>query len=111
MKGTEVPARDLYGSHADPGDGHLKTTADLFADWYSRQAAYARGASHDGPGADWRLIRAGEASAREIGMRASTPDPAAAGTPQYAGDLARWGSGRGIGPDGPEAGAGLEAGE
>jgi hypothetical protein len=46
-------------------------------------------------------------------MRASIPDPAAAGTPEYAADLARWGDGRGIGPgstgapgepDGPEAG-------
>lgn len=68
--------------------------------------------SHDGPGRDWQLIRAAEASARETGMRASIPDPAAAGTPQYAADLAAWGDGRGIGPDGPGDGtAELEAGE
>jgi hypothetical protein len=67
-------------------------------------------ASHDGPLPDWRLIRAAEASARQAGTRASIPDPAAAGTPEYAADLARWGDGRGIGPDDPETGAGLEAG-
>ncbi len=48
------------------------------------------------PCSDWRLIRAAEASAREIGMRASTPDSAAAGTAEYAADLARWGDGRNI---------------
>jgi len=110
MRGTEVSASDLYRSHADLGDGRLKTAADLFTDWYSRHA-HARGAGHDGPGADWRLIRAAEASAREIGIRASTPDQAAAGTPEYAADPAQWGSGRGIGPDGPETRTGPEAGE
>lgn len=68
-------------------------------------------ATREGPVRDWRLIRAAEASAREAGMRASIPDPAAAGTPEYAADLAQWGDGRGIGPDGPETAAGLEAGE
>ena len=63
--------------------------------WYLRQAGYVRGAGHDGPGRDWRMIRAAEASAREIGMRASIPDQSAAGTPEYAADLARWGDGRG----------------
>jgi hypothetical protein len=113
MTSTPESASGLYGSHAGPEEGQVKTVAELFADWYSRQASYVRGASHDGPGADWRMIRAAEASARETGMRASIPDPAAAGTPEYAADLARWGDGRGIGPgsarapeepDGPEAG-------
>jgi hypothetical protein len=113
MKDTQVPARDLYGPHAAPGDAHLQTIADLFAGSYFQQATHVRGASHEGPGPDWRLIRGAEANAREIGIRASIPDPAAAGTPQYAADLAQWGDGRGIGPgstgvleepDGPEAG-------
>jgi hypothetical protein len=89
----------------------VKTTAELFADRYFQQASYVRGASHDGHGQDWHLIRAAEANAREIGMHASTPDPAVAGTPEYAADLAQWGDGRGISPDGPETGAGVEAGE
>jgi len=89
----------------------VKTVGELFADWYLRQASYVRGASHDGPGADWRMIRAAEASAREIGMRASIPDPAAAGTPEYAADLARWGDGRGIGPGSARAPEEPEAGE
>jgi hypothetical protein len=111
MRSTQEPPGDPYGPHADPGNGHVTTTADLLAGWYFRQAARVRGASHDGPGPDWQLIRAAEANAREIGMRASIPDPAAAGTPEYAADLTRWGDGRGIGPDGPETGAELEAGE
>ena len=113
MRSTQVSPRDLYGLHADPGNGQVKTTAELFSGWHFRQAAQVRGASCDGPVPDWQLIRAAEANAREIGMRASMPDPAAAGTPEYAADLAQWGDGRGIGPgssglprepDGPEAG-------
>lgn len=110
MRSTQVSPRDIYGPHADPSNGHVETAADLLSDWYFQQAARVRGASHDGPGRDWQLIRAAEANAREIGMRASIPDPAAARTPEYAADLARWGDGRGIGPDGPEASAELEAG-
>ncbi len=30
MKGTQVPARDLYGSHVASGDGHLPKTAGTF---------------------------------------------------------------------------------
>src|SRR5215472_5741839 len=113
MTGTPESAGDPHGPHTGPGEGQVKTVAELLADWYSRQASYVRGASHDGPGADWRMIRAAEASAREIGMRASIPDQSASGTAEYAADLARWGDGRGIGPgsagapeelDGPEAG-------
>jgi hypothetical protein len=68
----------------------------------NQSAAPARIVRHDGPVPDWRLIRAAEASARQVGLRASIPDPAAADTPLYAADLASWGTGRGIGPDGPE---------
>ncbi len=75
MRSTQ--AHDPDGTHADPGDRHVKTGAELFTDRYFQQAAHVRGASRDGPGRDWRLIRAAEASAREIGMRASVPDPAA----------------------------------
>jgi hypothetical protein len=111
MTSRQVPAGDSSGPHADPGTGHGKTTAELFTDCYFQQTAHVHGASHEGPGADWRLIRAAQASAREIGLRASIPDPAAARTPEYAADLAQWGGGRGIGPAGPGTGAGPEAGE
>ena len=113
MTSTPQSASGRYGPHAGPDEGRVKTAAELFADWYFRQASYVRGTSHDGPGADWRMIRAAEASARETGLRASMADQSAAGTPEYAADLARWGDGRGIGPgsarapeepDGPEAG-------
>lgn len=69
-------------------------------------AAPAHIVGHDGPVPDWRLIRATEASACQAGLRASILDPAAAGTPGYAADLARWGTGRGIGADGAEPEAG-----
>ena len=113
MTGTPESASDLHGLHAGPDEGQVKTAAELFADWYFRQASHAGAASHDGPGADWRMIRAAETNAREIGLRASIPDQSAAGSAGYAADLAQWGDGRGIGPgstralegpDGPEAG-------
>lgn len=109
MGSTQVPARDLHGRPAGQ-DGHLKTAAELFAAWYLQHADHVRGASRGGPGPDWRLIRDAEASARETGMRASVPDQAAAGTPGYAADLARWGDGRGVSPDGAGPG-GPEAGQ
>jgi hypothetical protein len=114
MTSTPEPASDPYGPRAGPDEGQVKTIAELFTDWYSRQASYVCGASHDGPGRDWQMIRAAEASARETGMRASIPDQSAAGTPEYAADLAQWGDGRGIGPGrarAPEEPAGPEAGE
>ncbi len=107
MRNTQIPSRGLP---ADPGDGDLKMAAELFAAWYSQHAEHVRGASRDGPGPDWRLIREAEASARETGMRASVPDPAAATTPGSAAHRARWGGdGRGVSPGGagtrgPEAG-------
>jgi len=110
MGSSQVP-RNHCRPAADPGAGPVKTIAELLSDWYLRQTAHVRGARRDGPGRDWRLIRAAEANARETGMRASIPDPAAAGTPEYAADLAQWGDGRGIGPDGPQEGAEPEAGE
>ena len=108
MTSTPESASGRYRPPAGPDESQVQTIAELFTDRYSRQASYVIGASHNGPGADWRMIRAAEASAREIGMRASIPDPAAAKTPEYAADLARWGDGRGIGPDGPGTGAGPE---
>jgi hypothetical protein len=110
MRTTRIPANDLLGQREHLEDEHLKTAGELFADWYLQHAVHVRGASLVGPGPDWRLIRDAEASARERGMRASIPDPAAAGTPGYAADLVRWGDGRGINPDGPEPG-GPEAGQ
>jgi hypothetical protein len=111
MGSTDVPAQGLYERHAGLDDGHPDAARDLIRDRHHRIAGQARGARHDRPGPDRRLIRAAEASARQAGLRASAPDPAAAGNPGYAADLARRGSGRGIGPggrqapDGPGAGA------
>jgi hypothetical protein len=107
---NEPPAQGLYELHAELDDGHLAAARDLIRDWRDRAAAQARGAGQERPGPDWRLIREAEASARETGLRASVPDQAAAGTSRYAADLAQWGDGRGVGPDGPQAADGPEAG-
>ena len=37
-------------------------------------------------------------------VRATVPQPDGHGTPEYQADAAAWGTGRGIGPGGPEAG-------
>jgi hypothetical protein len=94
----------LYELHARLDDGHLNAARELIADWYQRQAGYVSGVPHGGPGRDWQLIRVAEANAREIGLRASVPQPGGYGTPEYEADAAAWGSGRGIEPGGPEVG-------
>jgi hypothetical protein len=53
---------------------------------------------------DWRAIQEAESHTREIGLRASVPQPDGQDTPEYRADAEAWGTGRGIGPDGPEAG-------
>jgi hypothetical protein len=105
--GHTQPSTGQREPNQDPGDRRTAAASDLSSDWSAQTAGLARIAGHDGPLPDWRLIRAAETSARQAGLHASIPDPAATGTPQYAADLARWGTGRGIGPDGrePEAGA------
>jgi hypothetical protein len=99
-----APRPGLYDLHAGLDDGHLNAARELIADWYDRQAGYVRGARHDGPGRDWRLIGDATANAREIGLRASVPQPDGQGSPEYEADAQAWGTGRGIRPDGPEAG-------
>jgi hypothetical protein len=108
--GHTQPSMDLQ--EPDEGTGGRSPTAasGLSRGRPTQTAAPACIVGHDGPMPDWRLIRAAEASARQAGLRASSPDPVVAGTPQYAIDLARWGTGRGIDPDGPDPGYGLEAG-
>jgi hypothetical protein len=53
---------------------------------------------------DWRALRHVDARAREAGLRASVPQPDRRGSPEYQADAAAWGTGRGIAPNGPEAG-------
>jgi hypothetical protein len=103
--GPEAGSRPgLYDLHARLDDGHLNAARELVADWYNRQAGYVSGAHHAGPGRDWRLIGDAEANAREIGLRVSVPQPDGQGSPGYEADAQTWGTGRGIGPGGPEAG-------
>jgi hypothetical protein len=98
------PQPGLYELHGRLDDGHLNAARELIADSYQRQAGYVSGAPHDGPGRDWQLIRDAEANAREIGLRSTVPQPDGHGTPEYEADTAAWGTGRGIGPGGPEVG-------
>jgi len=98
-----APRPGPYDLHAGLDDGRLNAARGLIADWYDRQAGYVSGASHDGPGRDWRLIGDATANAREIGLRASVPQPGGQESPEYQADAQAWGTGRGIGPDGPEA--------
>src|SRR5262245_36504803 len=94
MTSTPESASDPDGPHAGPDEGQVKTIAELFADWYARQASYARGAGHDGPGADWRMIRAAEASAGGSACAPASrtrppPDPGIRRRPRAVGRRAR----------------------
>jgi hypothetical protein len=73
--------RGLYQLHADLDDGHLNAARDLIADWYARQANHK--ARPGGSGRDWRPARDPEASARQIGLRASIPQPHEYESPEY----------------------------
>jgi hypothetical protein len=55
-------------------------------------------------GPDWRAVRQAQAHARDAGLRATVPRADGEGTPKYQADATAWGTGRGIDPDGPEAG-------
>ena len=94
-----------YELHGRLDEGHLNAAREQIADWYQGQTAYVSGAAYDGPGRTWQLIRDGVANARELGLRASVPQPDGYGTSDYEADAAVWGTGRGIGPGGLEAGS------
>ena len=68
--------------------GHLNAARELIADWYARQANHASGARPGGSGRDWRPVRDPEASARQIGLRASLPLPHEYESPEYQADAA-----------------------
>jgi len=67
--------RGLYQLHAGMDDGHLNAARDLIADWYACQANHANEARPGGSGQDWQPVRDPEANARQIGLRASIPQP------------------------------------
>jgi hypothetical protein len=85
----------LYDLHARLDSGHLDAVRALIADW--------TGSGQASPGRDWHQIRDAEARARDAGLRVSVPQPDGQGSPEYQADAAAWGTGRGIGADGPEA--------
>ena len=74
--------RGLYQLHAGLDDGHLNAARDLIADWYARQARPG------GSGRGWRPVRDAEANARQIGLRASIPQPHEHESPEYQADAA-----------------------
>ena len=74
--------RGLY-QHAGLDDGHLTAARDLIADWYARQASHVNEARPGGSGRGWRPVRDAEASARQIGFRASILQPHEYESPEY----------------------------
>jgi hypothetical protein len=80
--------RGLYQLHAGLDDGHLNAARDLIADWYARQANHVNEARPGGSGRDRRPARVPEASARQIGLRASIPQPHEHESPEYQADAA-----------------------
>jgi hypothetical protein len=90
--GEVLPAR---------GDRRPVLARDLIEDWAARHAR-VRGVEHHGR--DWHLVHDAEAAARAAGLRAAVPPPSGQHTPDWQADAQAWGTGRGVAPDGPEAG-------
>jgi hypothetical protein len=100
--GLFLEHRDMHGrSEADARIEALGEVADRLHAWRITEQAVN---PHPAVGRDWRALRAAEAQAREAGLGASIPQPDSQDSPEYQADAAGWGSGRGIGPDGPEVG-------
>ena len=74
---------------------------DLIDDSATRHGR-APGVEHHGR--DWHIVRDAEAAARTAGLRATAPQPPGQDTAEWQADAHAWGTGRGVGPDGPEAG-------
>jgi hypothetical protein len=85
----------------DPGDRRPVPARDLIGGWAARHARVP-GVEH--PGRDWHLVRDAQAAARTAGLRATVPQPDGQHAPQWQADAQAWGTGRGIEPDGPQAG-------
>ena len=73
----------LYQLHAKLDDGHLNAARDLIADWYARQANHVNKARPGGSSRAWRPVRDPEASARQIELRGSIPQPHEYKSPEY----------------------------
>ena len=80
--------RSLYQLRAGLDDEHLNAARDLIADWYARQANHVNEAGPGGSGRDRRPVRDPEASARQIGLRASIPQPHEHESSEYQTDAA-----------------------
>jgi hypothetical protein len=91
----------LDQGYSAPEDRRPVSARDLIDDWAAR---HARAPGVEYHGRDWHLVHDAEAAAREIGLRASVPQPSGLHTTEWQADAQTWGTGRGIAPDGPEAG-------
>lgn len=87
--------------HPAPGDRRPVSARDLIDDWAAR---HARAPGVEYHGRDWHLVHDADAAAREAGLRATVPQPSGQHTSQWQTDAQTWGTGRGIQPDGPDAG-------
>jgi hypothetical protein len=84
-----------------PGDRRPVSARDLIDDWAAR---HARAPGVEYHGRNWHLVHDAEAAARGAGVRATVLQPDGQHTPQWQADAQTWGTGRGVTPDGPEAG-------
>jgi hypothetical protein len=101
QQNAQVGPLRLDKGHPAPEDRRLISARDLIDDWAAR---HARAPGVEYHGRDWRLVHDASAAARETGLRATVPQPSRQHTPQWQADAQTWGTGRGIEPDGLEAG-------
>src|SRR5215831_2414248 len=107
---------DLLGDYRSKADRdhalveHVTAGEPVSSSHWDPDSGYGPGWSDPQPlpltttGPDWRALREAETQARDAGLRATVPQPDRRGTPEYEADAAAWGTGRGVAPDGLEAG-------
>lgn len=101
QQGITAERARLEQAQPDPGDRHPVPARELIGDWAARHARVP-GVEHHGR--DWHLVHEAQAAARTAGLLATVPQPDGQHTRQWQADAQAWGTGRGIAPDGPEAG-------
>jgi len=107
--GLFLEYRDVHGRAE--GEARVEALGEVAQGLHLRGVVASQALNRDRPvGPDWRALRESEAAARDAGLRASMLSPDGPRSPGYQADAEAWGTGRGIGPDGPGPG-GLEAGE
>jgi hypothetical protein len=100
--GLFLEYRDTHGRAED--EARIEALGEVAQGLHSWDTAAEALNPHHTIGRDWRALREAETQARDAGLRVTVPQPDGQGSPEYQADAGAWGSGRGIGPDGPEVG-------